>query len=102
MEYVIGKKDNKTHFIKINYLNEIVFNRIKEIFKDNKNKPLEYDGAIQALELNMSYECDLIMNSINYHIKNKNLIKTKEKLLNLKLDGDGGKWRKVIYENESN
>lgn len=83
MGYVISKKDNKAHFIKINYLNEIVLNRIKEIFKDTKNKPIEYNGTIQILELNMSYERDLIINSINYHIKNKNLTKTKGNLLKL-------------------
>ncbi len=81
--YIIGKKGKGTHFIKVNYLHETIFNRIKEIFKDNKNKLIALNGIIQGLELDMSYESDLIMNSINYHIKNKNLIKTKENYLKL-------------------
>ena len=65
-----------------------MLNRIKEIFKDNKDKQIEYDGTIQILEFDESYDRDLIIKSINYHIKNKNLIKTKENYL--KLDGVGG------------
>jgi len=83
MGYVIGKKGSKTHFIKQSYLNGIMLNRIKEIFKDIKNKPIEYNGTIQILELDIPYERDLIINSITYHIKNKNLTKTKENLLKL-------------------
>jgi len=86
--YVRANKGNKTHFIKQNYLNEVIINRIREIFKDNKNKPIEYNGTIQILEFDMPYERDLMVKSIKYHIKNKNLIKTKENYL--KLDGDGG------------
>ena len=81
--YVIGIKSNKTYFIKIDYLNEIVLNRIKEIFKDNKDKQIEYDGTIQILEFDESYDRDLIIKSINYHIKNENLIKTKDNYLKL-------------------
>ena len=86
--YVIGIKGNKTHFINQSYLNEVVFNRITEIFKDNKNKPIEYDGTIQILEFAISYERELIIKSIDHHIKNKNLTKTKDNYL--KLDGVGG------------
>lgn len=86
--YVIGVKGNKTHFIKQSYFNEVIINQIKEIFKDNKNKLIEYDGTIQILEFDMPYERDLIIKSINHHIRIKNLIKTKENYL--KLDGAGG------------
>jgi len=79
--YVIGKKkDNKTYFIKINYLNGIVLNRVKEIFKDNKNKQIYYDGVIQVLGVDVPYERDLIIKSIKYHIKNKNLMSSGEKI----------------------
>jgi len=60
-----------------------VLNRIKEIFKDIKNKPIEYNGTIQILEVETPYEKDLIINSIKYNIKNKNLTKTKENYLKL-------------------
>ncbi len=83
LDYNIGIKNNKTHFINKKFLNDIILNRIKEILKDNKNRPIEIDGIIQVLEFDMPYKRDLIINSINYHIKNKYLTKTKENLLKL-------------------
>lgn len=81
--YIIGIKNNKTHFINKKSLNDIILERIKEILKENKNKPIEIDGVIQVLEIDMLYKRDLIIDSINYHIKSKYLIKTKENLLKL-------------------
>ena len=48
-----------------------------------KNKPIKYDETIQILEFNMSYDRDLIIKSINYHIKNENLTKTKDNYIKL-------------------
>jgi len=81
--YIIGIKNNKTHFINKKSLNDIILERIKEISEDNKNIPMEIDGVIQVLEIDMLYKRDLIIDSINYHIKSKYLIKTKENLLKL-------------------
>ena len=71
------------NFINKRFLNDIILERIKEILKENKNKPIEIDGIIQVLEIDILYKRDLIIDSINYHIKSKYLTKTKENLLKL-------------------
>lgn len=81
--YIIGKKDNKTHFIHKEFLHKTILNHIEEIFKENKNRPIERDSLVPVLEVDMSYEKNLIINSIDFHIKNKTLIKTKDNLLKL-------------------
>ena len=81
--YLIGKKDNKVHFINKEFLDKTILNQIKEIFKENKNRLIERDSLIPVLEVDMPYEKELIINSINFHIKNKNIIKTKEDLMKL-------------------
>ena len=81
--YLRIQKSNKTHFIKKDYLNESILEWIKENFKDNKDKSLEINGLLQRLEVDLPYEREVILNSINYHINNKTLSKTKENLLKL-------------------
>ncbi|MBA7516655.1 hypothetical protein ES705_08703 [subsurface metagenome] len=61
--------------------------RIKFSIKHNELDEEMIDNYVKK-ECDTPYECDLITKSINHHIKNKNLIKTKKDYL--KLDGVGG------------
>ena len=105
--YVIGKKDNKTYFIKKNYLNEFILRkkmkideenaiikRIEEIFEANKFKALEEKSIRQTLKLEFREELiekafDYLWDNgvINSDENNDKLIYfKKEVLLNLKIE----------------
>jgi len=92
--YVIGKRDNKTYFLKKDRVCQTILDNLKEIYSDNENSPCERDSLIQILEFKTDYDKNTIDQTLNFHVTNKNLIKTKENLL--KLDGVGGGKKKVI------
>jgi phage anti-repressor protein len=90
--YIIGKKDNKKHFFKKKWGYQVILDDLKEIYHDNENSPCEKDSLIQVLEFKTDFDKDIIDQALNFHIQNKNLIKTKENYL--KLDGVGGEIEK--------
>lgn len=90
--FIMGKINNKTHFIKEERLYRIILDELKEIYHDNGNSPCEKDSLIQGLEFKINYGQKIIDQALNFHIQNKNLIKTKENYL--KLDGVGGEIEK--------
>jgi len=90
--FIMGKINNKTHFIKEERLYRIILGELKEIYHDNENSPCERDSLVQVLELKINYGQKIIDQALNFHVQNKNLIKTKENYL--KLDGVGGEIEK--------
>ena len=86
--FIMGKINNKTHFIKEERLYRIILDELNQIYHDNENSPCERESLIQGLEFKTDYDRTIIDQALNFHIQNKNLIKTKGKLL--KLDGVGG------------
>ena len=81
--YIIGKKDNKTHFFKKRKVYQVILDNLKEIYHDNENSLCERDSLIQVLEFKIYYDRTIIDQALNFHIQNKNLIKTKDNLLKL-------------------
>jgi hypothetical protein len=90
--FIMGKINNKTHFIKEEQLYRIILDELKEIYHDNENSPCEKDSLIQGLEFKTNLDRTIIDQALNFHIKNKNLKKTKDNYL--KLDGVGGEIEK--------
>jgi len=86
--YVIGKKDNKKHFFKKSMVYQVILDALREIYHDNENSPCEKESLIQVLEFKTDFDRIIIDQTLDFHIQNKNLIKTKENYL--KLDGVGG------------
>ncbi|MHA1291383.1 MAG: hypothetical protein ACTSQJ_01795 [Promethearchaeota archaeon] len=85
--YVIGKKDNKKHYFEKKWVYQVILNDLREIYHDNENSPCEKESLIQGLEFKTDFDRTIIDRALNFHIQNKNLIKTKDNLL--KLDGVG-------------
>ena len=79
--YIMGKINNKTHFIKEAQLYREILSELKEFYDDTNNIPHEREKLIQGLELNTSYDKDTIDQALAFHIKNKNVIKAKGKFL---------------------
>lgn len=89
--YIIGVKSNKTHFFKKRRVYQVILDNLKEIYLDSENSPCERESLIQVLEFNIDYDKNIIDQALNFHIQNKNLIKTKDNLLELDGVGRGNK-----------
>ncbi len=90
--YIIDKKGNKTHFFEKRKVYKVILDNMKEIYLNNENSPCERESLIQGLEFKIGFDRTIIVQALNFHVKNKNLIKTKENYL--KLDGVGGEIEK--------